>query len=66
MINYRSIKDLNEILDLMVKFDRKDVIEILPSGDNVEIKISGELTDGTKFEGFDYLKKEVNTSDARD
>lgn len=48
--------DYDGIPDLMVKFNRQDVIDILEYGDNVEIKITGELTDGTKFEGIDYIK----------
>lgn len=53
-----NISDYDEdgIPDLMVKFDRQDVIDILSSGDYVEIKITGELTDGTKWEGVDYIK----------
>ena len=42
--------------ELMVKFDRQDVINILTGGNNVEIKITGELNDGTVFEGVDYIK----------
>ncbi len=53
-----NISDYDEdgIPDLMVKFNRQDVIAILDPGDNVEIKITGELLDGTKFEGIDYIK----------
>ncbi len=53
-----NISDYDEdgITDLMVKFNRQDVIAILEPGDNVEIKITGELLDGTKFEGIDYIK----------
>lgn len=42
--------------DLMVKFDRQDVIDILEPGDNVEIIVTGELTDETWFEGMDYIR----------
>ena len=48
--------DNDNIPDLMVKFDRQDVIDILEHGDNVEIKVTGELIDGIKFEGIDYIK----------
>jgi murein DD-endopeptidase MepM/ murein hydrolase activator NlpD len=48
--------DNDTIPDLMVKFNRKDVIDILELGDNVEIIVSGELKNGTKFEGVDYIK----------
>ena len=48
--------DLDGIPDLMVKFNRKNVIDILETGDAVEIKIFNELIDGTKFEGMDYIK----------
>jgi len=53
-----DISDYDEdgIPDLMVKFDRQDVIDILEIGDNVTITVSGELFDGTKFEGIDYIK----------
>ena len=42
--------------DLMVKFDRSEVQEILECGDNVAITIIGELTDGAQFEGTDYIR----------
>ena len=48
--------DNDDVPDLMVKFDRQDVIAILEPGDNVEIKITGELNDGTHFEGIDYIR----------
>ena len=48
--------DNDNIHDLMVKFDRQSVQDILTPGDNVEIKINCELTDGTKFEGTDYIR----------
>jgi len=52
-----SIGDYDDdgILDLMVKFDRGEVTSILEAGDYVEVKISGELNDGTKFNGTDYI-----------
>jgi len=53
-----SIDDYDEdgIPDLMVKFNRQDVIDIIESGYNVEITVSGELTDETMFKGTDYIK----------
>ncbi|MCK4365671.1 MAG: hypothetical protein KAW45_06445 [Thermoplasmatales archaeon] len=48
--------DNDGIPDLMVKFDRQDVIDILEVGESVEIKITGELVDGIRFEGVDYIK----------
>ena len=42
--------------DLMVKFDRSDVCEILDPGDEVEITVTGELTDETPFQGSDTIR----------
>jgi len=47
--------DEDDILDLMVKFNRASVEEILEVGDEVEIVITGELT-GTSFEGTDTIR----------
>jgi hypothetical protein len=44
-------QDKDDIADLMVKFDRQETQEILVPGRNVEITISGELSDGTLLEG---------------
>jgi hypothetical protein len=44
------------IADLMVKFDRSAVQEILEVGDEVKITVAGELTDGTPFEGSDTIR----------
>ena len=43
--------DEDEFLDLMVKFDRQDVIGIVDLDENEEIPITGKLYDGTAFEG---------------
>jgi len=42
--------DENDLFDLMVKFDRQELIPLLTPG-NEEITVAGELIDGTKFEG---------------
>lgn len=53
-----NISDYDEdgIPDLMVKFDRQDVIDILELGDNVAITVAGKLFDETQFEGTDHIK----------
>jgi hypothetical protein len=48
--------DDDGIADLMVKFDRSNVQEILEVGEEVEIIVAGELTDGTPFEGTDTVR----------
>ena len=40
----------------MVKFDRSDIQDVLEPGDEVEVTVSGELTDGTPFEGTDTIR----------
>jgi hypothetical protein len=47
--------DHDGIPDLMVKFRRSDVIDILPSGDNVIVQVTGDLPD-VSFEGFDIIR----------
>ena len=48
--------DNDGIPDLMVKFSRSAVAQILQPGNNVEIKISGTLINGMEFEGVDYIR----------
>jgi len=48
--------DNDEIIDLMVKFDRAAVEGLLEVGDNVEITVSGSLTDGTQLVGSDIIR----------
>lgn len=47
--------DKDGISDLMVKFKRADVINLLPNGDNIIVHVKGIV--GTKtFEGFDIIR----------
>lgn len=48
--------DKGGIADLMVKFDRSAVEKVVPVGDKVTITISGQLSDGKKFEGTDTIR----------
>jgi parallel beta-helix repeat protein len=48
--------DNDEIIDLMAKFDRAAVESLLELGENVEITVSGSLTDGTQFVGIDIIR----------
>lgn len=41
---------------LMAKFDRASLQEIVEEGENVEIRVTGEYTDGTGFEGYDTIR----------
>jgi hypothetical protein len=49
-------EDDDGVPDLMVKFDREAVQEILQAGDEVEITVTGELEDETPFEGSDTIR----------
>lgn len=48
--------DEDGIADLMLKFDIADIQKILQPGNEVEITVTGELTDGTPFEGIDTIR----------
>lgn len=48
--------DYDNIPDLMVKFSRSAVQDILVVGEAVQIVISGELSDGTAFSGSDGIR----------
>ncbi len=48
--------DNDGIPDLMVKFDMSDVGDFLEPADEVELTITGELTDGTPFEGIGTIR----------
>lgn len=46
----------NGIFDLMVKFNRQAVQNILTSGDQVKVTVSGKLNNGRLFKGDDTIK----------
>ena len=48
--------DSDGVPDLMVKFDRADVQDVLEPGNEVEVTVSGQLTDGTLFEDTDTIR----------
>jgi hypothetical protein len=41
---------------LMLKFNRNQLQRILPTGESVEVKISGKWNDGSDFEAYDYIR----------
>lgn len=47
--------DSDGVPDLMVRFERAAVQGIVPTGGEVKVTVSGELTDGTLFEGTDMI-----------
>lgn len=42
--------------DYMVKFDISNVQDLLTPADEVELTVTGELNDGTPFEGSDTIR----------
>jgi subtilase family serine protease len=47
--------DKDGIPDLMVKFNRNSVINMLPNGDNIRVEVTGTVGT-TTFEGFDIIR----------
>lgn len=58
ILNGELQAEWNDIQDgvLMAKFNRADVTAILEVGNEVEVWITGGLTDGTLFEGSDIIR----------
>jgi hypothetical protein len=50
-----SDRDGDGVPDLMVKFDRQELIPLLEAGE-VELTVTGELADGQAFEGTDVIR----------
>jgi len=48
--------DSDGVPDIMLKFDRSEVVAVLPIGDRVQVRVSGLLSDGTPFAGVDYIR----------
>jgi hypothetical protein len=48
--------DDDGIMDAMFKFDRRDVMDILPEGDAVEITVTGEIIDTIYFVATDHVR----------
>ncbi len=48
--------DNDGIIDLMAKFDRNAVEDLLVVSENVEITVSGSLVDGPQFVGIDIIR----------
>ncbi len=54
--SYIQDHDEDGVEERMVKFDRGEVRKVLHVGPKVELRITGELTNGTGFEGRDEIK----------
>jgi len=54
--SYITDHDEDGVEERMVKFGRREVQKVLHVGPRVELRIAGELTDGTEFEGRDEIK----------
>jgi hypothetical protein len=54
--SYIMDHDEDGLMERMVKFDRSEVSGMLAPGDSVLLTISGELFDGTSFEGPDEIR----------
>lgn len=48
--------DSDGIQDLMVKFDRRTVENLVSAGGEFKITITGRLSDGKKFAGSDTIQ----------
>lgn len=46
--------DADGVRDLMVKFDRRELVALLEAG-NMELTVAGMLENGTPFEGTDTV-----------
>jgi len=47
--------DSDGINDLMVKFDRQEIMEVLETGEQI-IDLTGRLWDGRRISGFDFIR----------
>jgi len=56
--HYSLSEDFNDngIMDMMFKFDRSAIEEILPEGEHVEVVITGEIRDTTYFVARDTIR----------
>ncbi len=62
---YITDNDEDGILECMVKFDKEAVAALLSPSDEVELTVTGKLTDGTPFRSSDTIKvKQGATSPA--
>lgn len=54
--NPTSMGDYNSVQDVMVKFDRRQVIAAIGAARDLTIQLSGSLTNGRTFEGSEVVK----------